>query len=85
MTDTFRKYHLPERTGFHCLRIHDEPKVRPQFGQILIKVKAVSLNWRDCAIAKGIYAFPGESCNVPGSDGAGKILFSSRRFYDVRH
>jgi hypothetical protein len=71
MAQTFKKYLLPERTGFHCLTIYDLPKSRPQFGQILVRVKAVSLNWRDCAIAKGIYAFPGESCNVPCSDGAG--------------
>ncbi|KAJ6149496.1 hypothetical protein N7471_000695 [Penicillium samsonianum] len=73
MADTFKKYILPERKGFHCLTLHDVPKPRPQYGQILIRIKAVSLNWRDCAIAKGIYAYPGKSCDVPGSDGAGIV------------
>lgn len=73
MADTFKKYILPERKGFHCLTLHDVPKSRPQNGQILIRIKAVSLNWRDCAIAKGIYAYPGKSCDVPGSDGAGTV------------
>lgn len=73
MLDTFKKYLLPERNGFHCLAVHNVPKSLPPYGHILIRVKAASLNWRDLAIAKGIYAFPGTSCDVPGSDGAGRF------------
>ncbi|KAL4995720.1 hypothetical protein BDV10DRAFT_173958 [Aspergillus recurvatus] len=73
MTDTYRKYVLPERTGFHCLTIRDMPKPRPKHGHVLVRVKAVSLNWRDCAIAKGLYPYPGRSCDFPCTDGAGII------------
>ncbi|KAL5044652.1 hypothetical protein BDW71DRAFT_215522 [Aspergillus fruticulosus] len=73
MTDAYRKYILPERNDFHCLAIRDMPKPRPTHGHILVRVKAVSLNWRDCAIAKGIYPYPGGSCDFPCTDGAGIV------------
>jgi NADPH:quinone reductase-like Zn-dependent oxidoreductase len=68
---TFRQYYLPEKKGFSSLTIRDVPKIAPQIGQVLVKLKAVSLNWRDCIIAMGTYPFPGPDSLVPGSDGAG--------------
>ncbi|KAL5618080.1 hypothetical protein FOVSG1_000302 [Fusarium oxysporum f. sp. vasinfectum] len=45
----------------------------PQLGQILVRIKAVSLNWRDGIVAIGTYPFPGPDALVPGSDGAGIV------------
>ncbi|KAL5615978.1 hypothetical protein FOBRF1_004726 [Fusarium oxysporum] len=42
-------------------------------GQILVRIKAVSLNWRDGIVAIGTYPFPGPDALVPGSDGAGIV------------
>ncbi|KAA8645413.1 hypothetical protein EYZ11_012049 [Aspergillus tanneri] len=70
---TFRQYYLSEKKGFHCLVLRTVPKTSPKFGQILVRIKAVSLNWRDGVIALGTYPFPGPDALVPGSDGAGIV------------
>ncbi|KAB2976908.1 NAD(P)-dependent alcohol dehydrogenase [Streptomyces sp. SS1-1] len=41
--------------GLKNLRLADRPTPRPQEGQILVKVSAVSLNYRDKAIVDGVY------------------------------
>ncbi|KAL5356713.1 hypothetical protein BJX96DRAFT_187419 [Aspergillus floccosus] len=69
----FQQYFLPHRTGFDSLTIRSVPKPSPKHGQILVQMKAVSLNWRDGIIAKGTYPFPGPDALVPGSDGAGIV------------
>ncbi|OQD99132.1 hypothetical protein PENSOL_c007G10653 [Penicillium solitum] len=70
---TFKQYFLPDKTGFDSLVIRDVPKTAPKYGQILVRIKAVSLNWRDGIIAMGTYHFPGPDALVPGSDGAGIV------------
>ncbi|PYI14497.1 alcohol dehydrogenase [Aspergillus violaceofuscus CBS 115571] len=70
---TFKQCYLPEKKGFDSLVVREVPKASPKFGQILVRIKAVSLNWRDAIIAKGTYPFPGPDALVPGSDGAGII------------
>lgn len=70
---TFKQYYLPEKKGFASLVVREVPKTFPKFGQILVRIKAVSLNWRDAIIAMGTYPFPGPDALVPGSDGAGVI------------
>ncbi|KAK7720605.1 hypothetical protein SLS57_005384 [Botryosphaeria dothidea] len=72
-TTTFKQYYLPEKKCFHCLTLRDIPEVHPKAGQILVRLKAVSLNWRDCVLAVGTYPFPGPDVLVPGSDGAGIV------------
>lgn len=69
---TFKQYWLPEKKGFDSLQLRAVPKELPQFGQVLVRIKAVSLNWRDGIVAIGTYPFPGPDALVPGSDGAGK-------------
>lgn len=69
---TFKQYWLPEKKGFDSLQLRSVPKELPQLGQILVRIKAVSLNWRDGIVAIGTYPFPGPDALVPGSDGAGK-------------
>ncbi|KAM0199687.1 hypothetical protein ACHAQD_012260 [Fusarium lateritium] len=73
MSSTFKQYWLPEKKGFDCLQLRDVPKESPKFGQILVRIKAVSLNWRDGILAIGTYPFPGPDAVVPGSDGAGIV------------
>ncbi|KAL4913147.1 hypothetical protein BDW62DRAFT_214442 [Aspergillus aurantiobrunneus] len=72
-SSTFRQYYLPEKEGFNSLVLREVPKTAPKFGQILVHIKAVSLNWRDGIIALGTYPFPGPDALVPGSDGAGIV------------
>ena len=70
--DTFNQYWLPSKQGFDCLNVCQIPKSSPGLGQILVRLKAMSLNWRDGIIALGTYPFPGPDALVPGSDGAGQ-------------
>ncbi|KAL6789117.1 NAD(P)-binding protein [Trichoderma sp. SZMC 28012] len=48
----------------------------PKLGEhdVLIQVEAVSLNYRDLAIPRGLYPFPMKTPVVPGSDSAGIVL-----------
>ncbi|PYH80484.1 GroES-like protein [Aspergillus uvarum CBS 121591] len=55
---TFKQYYLPQKKGFDSLVVREVPKVSPKFGQVLVRIKAVSLNWRDAIIAKGTYPSP---------------------------
>ncbi|KAL0942036.1 zinc-containing alcohol dehydrogenase [Colletotrichum truncatum] len=72
-TSTFSQYWLPEKKGFDCLTLRQVPYIKPSLGQILVRIKAVSLNWRDGVVALGTYPFPGPDAVVPGSDGAGIV------------
>ncbi|CAG8931313.1 unnamed protein product [Penicillium salamii] len=67
----FKQYYLPQKEGFNSLTLREVPKTSPKNGQILVRIKAVSLNWRDGILALGTYPFPGPDALVPGSDGAG--------------
>ena len=49
------------------------PEPKPGRGEVLIAVKAASLNYRDLMIAKGLYPLPMLENAIPLSDGAGEI------------
>ncbi len=50
----------------------DEP--RPGFGQILVRIRACSLNYRDLLVVKGAYGGEAKPGLVPLSDGAGEVV-----------
>jgi NADPH:quinone reductase-like Zn-dependent oxidoreductase len=60
--------------GLENLAVVDRPDPAPAAGQVLVRVRACSLNFRDLLIAKGAYnpklAFP----RVLGSDAAGEVV-----------
>ena len=56
------------------LRVREEADPRPQRGEVLVRVRAVSLNFRDIAMLRGRYprkCIPGL---VPLSDAAGEVV-----------
>lgn len=69
-----RVYELTQNAGIDGLRIVERPTPRPGPGQVLVRVRAASLNRRDLLIAQGRYSRgkPKDSV-VPLSDGAGVI------------
>jgi NADPH:quinone reductase-like Zn-dependent oxidoreductase len=69
-----RAYQLPQGTGIDALVEVDLPTPKPGPRQVLIKVVACSLNYRDLAIALGSYRMPTKSNLVPLSDGAGEVV-----------
>jgi NADPH:quinone reductase-like Zn-dependent oxidoreductase len=69
-----RAYRLTPRAGIDGLRLVDEPTPRPGRRQVLVKVAACSLNYRDLAIASGRYGAGVRADVVPLSDGAGTVV-----------
>ncbi len=52
----------------------DLPDPTPGPGQVLIRVKAVSLNTRDLVVIAGYFPIPPKEKAIPVSDGAGEIV-----------
>jgi len=66
-------YQVQSGAGLDGLSIDERPEPTPAPRQVLIKVKAVSLNDRDLLILKGLY--PGVTKPVvPVSDGMGEVV-----------
>jgi NADPH:quinone reductase-like Zn-dependent oxidoreductase len=59
------------------LKLVERPNPVPGPGEVLVKIKAVSLNYRDLLIAKGLYS-KDPLPRVPCSDGAGEIVETGR-------
>jgi alcohol dehydrogenase len=69
-----RCYRLDDSKGFDGLRLHHEEMEKPQRGEVLVKVHAVSLNYRDVSLAMGTYVWNARRGLVPCSDAAGEIV-----------
>ncbi|EPQ31899.1 uncharacterized protein PFL1_00098 [Pseudozyma flocculosa PF-1] len=64
-----------ERKSFDDLKLKERPMPKPAPTQVLIKVHAVSLNYRDLIIAQGQYPLEQKDDElIPASDGAGEIV-----------
>ncbi|KAL4869472.1 hypothetical protein BDV12DRAFT_82048 [Aspergillus spectabilis] len=59
---------------FDGLKYDDAPVPKVGEHEVLVKLHAASLNYRDLIIPKGKYPFPLSFPVVPGSDGSGEIL-----------
>ncbi|KAI0689391.1 NAD-P-binding protein [Cytidiella melzeri] len=72
-----RQYVLPKASLFDAienLTIREVPITQPKASEVLVKVHAVSLNFRDLLIAKGHYIAPTPANLIPCSDMAGEIV-----------
>lgn len=69
-----RAYRFDNFDSLDGLRMRDEPDPRPQRGEVLVRVRAVSLNFRDIAIVRGRYPRPHRPGLIPVSDAAGEIV-----------
>ena len=68
-----RAYQL-QQPGIDTLSKVDLPTPKPAHRQVLVKVAACSLNFRDLAIVLGKYRMPVIPNVIPLSDGAGEVL-----------
>jgi len=70
-----RAYQLAKGgAGVDALVAVERPDPKPAHRQILVKVKACSLNFRDLAIARGSYRMAVRENVIPLSDGAGEVV-----------
>jgi NADPH:quinone reductase-like Zn-dependent oxidoreductase len=70
-----RAYQLSKGgTGIDGLIQVERPEPKPAHRQVLVKVAACSLNYRDLAIARGSYRLPVGANIIPLSDGAGEVV-----------
>jgi NADPH:quinone reductase-like Zn-dependent oxidoreductase len=68
-----RAYQLKSK-GFDGLALVELPQPKPGPRQVLVKVAACSLNYRDLAIVSGNYRAPTKENVIPLSDGAGEVV-----------
>lgn len=68
--ETIRQYHI-EDGG---LVMKSVPRPTPGANEVLVRVRAVSLNRRDISVLEGTYGAGGTSAAVPLSDGAGEVI-----------
>jgi NADPH:quinone reductase-like Zn-dependent oxidoreductase len=71
---TMRVYRFDNLHSLDDLKHHDEAMPTPQRGEVLVKVHAVSLNYRDLAVVLGRYVGPSRAGLIPSSDAAGEIV-----------
>jgi len=70
-----RAYQLPKSgAGVDALTIVDRPVPKPLYRQVLVKIAACSLNYRDLLIVRGGYRAPVRDNLIPLSDGAGEVV-----------
>ena len=72
---SMRAYQLPKGgAGIDALLTVDRPMPKPLYRQVLVKVAACSLNFRDLGIVRGTYRMPVHDNLIPLSDGAGEVV-----------
>ena len=69
-----RAYRFDTLDGLDALRLREEADPRPQRGEVLVRVRAVSLNFRDLAMPRGRYPRPCRPGLIPISDAAGEVV-----------
>lgn len=67
-----KAYEIKEPLGIDSLTLVERPEPQPGPGQVLVRIRAVSLNYRDLLVIKGVWrpAAP----RIPVSDGVGEVV-----------
>lgn len=68
-------YEIHNKPGLEALTLTERPDPIPGPGQVLLKMRAASLNYRDLLVVKGNYGSPDQPPTpiVPLSDGVGEV------------
>ncbi|MGO9265861.1 MAG: zinc-dependent alcohol dehydrogenase family protein [Candidatus Binataceae bacterium] len=67
-------YEITEPKGIDSLKLTERPTPKPGPGEVLVRVRATSLNYRDLALIKGGLARMMKRPLIPVSDGAGDVV-----------
>ncbi len=65
---------IQKKFGLESLALVERPEPRPAAGQVLIRMRAASLNYRDLLTVKGLYNPKQPLPLVPLSDGVGEVV-----------
>jgi NADPH:quinone reductase-like Zn-dependent oxidoreductase len=69
-----KAYEVREATGLDGLALsRDRPEPKPGPGQIVVRIRAAALNYRDQGVLRGIYGYT-KFPVIPLSDGAGEVV-----------
>jgi NADPH:quinone reductase-like Zn-dependent oxidoreductase len=69
-----KAYELQSKSGLDSLTRTERQDPRPGPGQILMRMRAWSLNFRDLSVARGAYGGPAAKGLIPLSDGVGEVI-----------
>jgi NADPH:quinone reductase-like Zn-dependent oxidoreductase len=69
-----KAYQITGTDGWNSLRAVSLPEPKPGPGEVLIRVRAVCLNYRDYMNVMGIKGVTGPIPRIPCSDGAGEVV-----------
>ena len=67
-------FEIQNTFGLDALTLTERPDPSPGDGQVLIKLRAVSLNYRDLMVVKGLYNPNQPLPLIPFSDGVGEVI-----------
>jgi NADPH:quinone reductase-like Zn-dependent oxidoreductase len=68
-----KSYHLTYGGGIDSLVLREDETPKPGLGEVLVRVRATSLNARELMILRGDYPLPVKPDVVAVSDGAGEV------------
>jgi NADPH:quinone reductase-like Zn-dependent oxidoreductase len=69
-----KAYQIESPTGLDALKVIELPQPNPGPGEILVKIHACSMNYRDLSMPRGGYLRNNKMPLVPLSDGAGEVI-----------
>lgn len=67
-------YQIQGTEGLASLNVASLPDPSPKHGEVLVRIRAVSLNYRDYMNVMGIRGVTGPIPRIPCSDGAGEVV-----------
>lgn len=69
---TYKAYVVQEPFGLDALMLVERSVPQPGAGQVLVRMRAVSLNYRDLLVIRGVWRPPVP--RIPASDGVGEVM-----------
>jgi NADPH:quinone reductase-like Zn-dependent oxidoreductase len=67
-------YEIRDRFGLDALKLVERPQPQPGPNEVLLKIRAASLNYRDLLVVKGLYNPKMPLPRVPVSDAVGEVV-----------
>ncbi len=67
-------YEIQEPKGIDSVVLAERPDPKPGYGEVLVRLRAASLNYRDLSVARGSYGRGIPVPLIPLSDGSGEVV-----------